>query len=328
MGCLLARESPAGRMFFLRQFRLMWTQAGGTVDTMPEAIRVPGDPPPRLLPQPQPARAKPARQVPQRGQPAPVVSSNPPAIVLPPPPPSCERPRVLFVSHDLNAQGAQRILLNLLPQLRGMTLACYPLQGGILRPLFEERGIRLVDQFIPQEWDLVVANTLASHPALTQAKAAQLPALWFIHEWGLSGLIQPGKFEELAAWVRKSVLAHASQKSQFPSLKESATVCIPSVIPPIVPRKRMESRKALGIEEKAVLAVNFGRDEARKGQEDLRLAAKGQGLRVEFVAGQTDPYEWLAAADIYVSTSRAECYPLSIQEAKAHQLRVFLSTRR
>lgn len=322
MACLLQPETPAAKLFLIRQWRLLWHSAGGKLEDIPDAIRYKDDPPrPVKAPLALPALTinKAHAQIP-RGANTPNWKNETKLLEGPSKP--AARPRVLFVSHDLEPAGAERILLNLLPQLRGMDIALYSYADGPLASLFRDRGIPVTLKWKPERYDLVAVNTLASFSAVEMANKAGVPVVWFNHEWSTDPFLSPEHYGELASCVRRNIFAHAAQRSQYPQIPDTRTEILPTVIPPAILPTRADSRRKLSIATDSFVVISFGRDESRKGQPDLRQASEGTDLEVRFVAGEIDTRAYLAAADCYVSTSRAECYPLSIQEAKAARLPV------
>ena len=105
--------------------------------------------------------------------------------------------RVLFVSHEATLSGAPVQLLHLLPILNRQgweTVFATPESGPIV-DLLQEAGVRveLDDKFLVEpeheklrtlcrEFDLVVANTITSWPAVEAAHLENVPAVWYIHE--------------------------------------------------------------------------------------------------------------------------------------------------
>lgn len=318
--CLLAAARPFERSYLLRAWRQQWQRAGGKMADLPACLRLPEDTPassPTALP-----RLTPVAALSPRGGSDTPVWKPPTRVLCAEPSPRTRRPNVLFVTHDLQPQGAQRILLGLLPHLRGMNIQLFAIAGGSLAPSFEQAGIPVLRGAWPHSLDLVVVNTLAAHPAVSKAKELGIPCLWFCHEWATQPWLDPQMYADLAASVRLNVFVHAAQRQQFPQVKDGQARIIPSVIQPMLRGDRIQSRASLTIADDAFHVVTFGMDETRKGQQDLRQASSDLPMRVDYVYGQVDTSAWLSSADVYVSTSRAECYPLSTQEAKACRLPV------
>lgn len=313
--CLLAKETPHGKAYFIRQWRMMWSMAGGALEDMPDAIRVKGDPQrrtPAVAGTPPPRRA--FRPVQPRGSDTPTWAS--PVAVLPSPPPLRYRPRVLWVTHDFSATGAPTLLLNFLPHMRGMDSALHSLGDGPLRQRALDAGVRIVDHFAPADYDLVVCNTLATHSAARLAIAAGVRTMLWCHEWSYETWMKGQELQELARALSVLVYAHPAQRDSYSLLKGIRSRVVPSPIPPFVAEDRQAARAALGIDADAFHVVSFGRNEPRKGQQDFQALANLPGVEVHLIHGDPQPKRWLSAADLYVATSRAEVCPLSVQEAK------------
>ncbi|MBP6507893.1 MAG: glycosyltransferase family 4 protein [Opitutaceae bacterium] len=116
--------------------------------------------------------------------------------------------RILVVTHNLNFEGAPRLIFELAGYLHGQpgsSVRVLSPQEGPMRRLFEEAGmpVEIVDlsgaltaptpaafhlalqAAIPLDWsgiDLVVANTMVSFWAVHLAAAARKPSLLYIHE--------------------------------------------------------------------------------------------------------------------------------------------------
>lgn len=321
MDCIVKDQPLSTRHFLIRQWRLMWQQAGGSVNDMPAVLRDRNDGKqlrsPNVIPAPRQAHAKGLASRSQSSG----FSKNP-CEILGAVQPAIRRPRVLFIGHSLHPRGAERILLNIIPYLRGMDCAVWPLEEGLLRAEYIRAGIPIVSAPDWKQYDLVVGNTLAAHSGMLRAMTAGLPLLWLIHEWNFEGLIDLAQYNRLASYCRKLVFAHAAQREQFPSLPITSERIINTVIPPRLPGDRKEARRTIGINENDFMVLSFGQNEERKGQIDLHNAVSGSSMKLLCVADAADVTPFLDAADVYVSSSRRECYPLSIQEAKSHGLPV------
>lgn len=321
MDCLLKREQGPAKAYYLRQWRIMWISAGGKLEDMPDAIRLPDDPPRR----PRPAAAdvpfvRPARTPNKRGADTPSWKS--PARVLPPPQYASARPKILFVSHELTASGAPMVLANFLPHLRGMDATLYSLAGGVLRDEVLRRGIKLTEHYHPEAYDLIVVNTLAAHSAVSSALAAKIPVLWWNHEWSTAPFLTEEQYYDLAKKVRLNLFVHQAQREQFAFAKEIREAIVHPIIPPFGVPNKHRARQEVGLAAEDVVVLNFGRNEPRKGPEDVLFAKTIPGIKVHNFGNEPNARLWLAAADVYLSTSRAECYGLSVQEAKMAKLPV------
>ncbi|HEY4302754.1 MAG TPA: glycosyltransferase family 4 protein [Candidatus Didemnitutus sp.] len=157
---------------------------------------------------------------------------RPPAARSRPPQPQADRTiRVVVVTHNLNFEGAPRLLLELVTYFhrqQGFPVRVWSPTEGPLRALYEAEGIpvnlvpldalsaatgrdalkaefsHLADQIGLGLCDLVIANTLASFWAVHAARAAGKPSLFYVHESA-----PPERF--LAASANPSLVAAAGE---------------------------------------------------------------------------------------------------------------------
>jgi glycosyltransferase involved in cell wall biosynthesis len=268
-----------------------------------------------LFPKPAPAPhgPKPAAQAAKYEFPAPV----PPAASIP-----AALPRVLFASHDLSLTGAPRILFNLVPRLRGILPAVYSPVPGPLADRFREAGVPVAHTLNLDGVDLIVANTLRSAPAIAAAKRAGVPAVWFIHEFSPDLCGNVAEVESVIDYPRAVVFPHTATAANYAALRTHGVHVVPSIVPPAPIRDRSACRESLGLAEEDFVVVTMGRDEQRKGQEDLRAATAGLPVKMFCVQDDPDPWRFYSAADLYVCCSRIEAFPLTLQEAKQYGLPV------
>lgn len=274
----------------------------------------------RVLPAARDPRAvpsAPAACVPCAPVPAAITASPTPAPIA-----TAAPPAILFCSHYLERDGAPTQLLNLVTRLRHVRPTVFSWHDGPLRKSYEDAGVRVAVGLKPDVagFDLVVANTTASAPAVRAALAAGVPVVWLVHEatpdWTHGH--NPGELAELMPRCFAVVFPSAACRDAYAHLKPANPQVIPTLIPPVPVVDRAAARAALGWGDEFV-ALTFGRDEPRKGQQDARAAvADLPGVRLVTAAGHADPHGLMAAADLYVCTSRAETFPLSTQEAAAH----------
>lgn len=238
--------------------------------------------------------------------------------------PAVRRPRVLLVSHDLTRSGAPRILLDAGTRLRGFDLSVHALAGGPLVAEWDRAGLppTVGPMPDPSGYDAVVASTLLAAPAVAACRATGVPCVWLIQEaapgWCGTEAVVRGLIDYPAAVV----FPCEEVAARYPVGPYRARV-VPTVIPAVPALDRGRCRAGLGYADDEFVVVGLGRDEPRKGQADVRAAVAGlAGVRWVPVADDPDPHRYLAAADLYVCSSRSESYSLALQEAKAHGLPV------
>jgi glycosyltransferase involved in cell wall biosynthesis len=107
------------------------------------------------------------------------------------------RPRVLFISHETTLSGASMQLLHLIIALneQGWQAVLAAPEPGSIVDLLERTETRveldkslLLDpnhkklRALCREFDVVVANTIASWPAVYVARREKIPVIWYLHE--------------------------------------------------------------------------------------------------------------------------------------------------
>lgn len=320
--CTIDRERAASKGFMIAQLRLVWRQAGAALDDYPDVLLTAEEMAMRKAKtDAQHKRMGPGAALRQQRNPPPPKPRSVPTVIsdrrqL------RSRPRVVFITHDFSLTGAPRILWYLLPKLRGMDVAVHSLRPGPMEPLFESAGIEVVDSFGVAAADLVVINTLAATVGIELAMSYERPWIWLVHEWNPGPPWDTARLKELWPYAQDVVFAHPAQAVNFADMPPVPNRVIRSRIPATPRRKRHLARRDRNYPDDAFVALTFGTNEPRKGQQDLVKAVAGTSIRTEYVNGCADPFPWYAAADVYVCTSRAECYSLSIQEAKDHGLPV------
>lgn len=265
---------------------------------------------------------------------------------------------LLLVSHDLTLSGAPILLVYLAEHFRAQgyfVTVMSPLDGELANTLRERNIPVIVDATLADEpdpltaklmaaFDLVVANTIASWPAVLAAKQSQTPVLWVLHESHDGRRLvdeQPRVAQALAA-ADDVVFACDFTRSLYEPFDRAGNFRVmPYGARPLqaVPAARPDGR---------VRIVHIGSVERRKGQDIfldslVRLAAScksklevvmiGRPLRPDFLEGirpmlqSLDFVSYLgqvphaeiaghvAAADIFVSSSRDEVFPVTILEA-------------
>ncbi|PYJ89289.1 MAG: hypothetical protein DME70_02380, partial [Verrucomicrobia bacterium] len=106
-------------------------------------------------------------------------------------------PRVLFVSHETTLSGAPIQLVHLAGWLqeRGWNILVTTPDHGPISEMLAARGVPTVVEPTLltdltheglrercREFDVVVANTIASWPAIRAARLEGKPSLWYLHE--------------------------------------------------------------------------------------------------------------------------------------------------
>ncbi|QFZ16107.1 glycosyltransferase family 4 protein [Saccharothrix syringae] len=224
---------------------------------------------------------------------------------------------------------------------------------------------------------VALVNTLGAFGAADAAKRAGLPTAWVVHEsfeladfsflnWGPAGLAPAVKQRwehSLGEVDRLLFVADATREMFAPRSRPHRCRTIRYGTPMvrfggrISEHRRREARAELGVPQDALLLLNVGVVEPRKGQAaliaavgrirrlfpDLRLAVVGQhptpyGLAldelvergdladaVRLVPIQRDPTPWFHAADLFVNSSDVESLPRSILEAVCCGLPVLAS---
>ncbi|GAA2665639.1 MULTISPECIES: glycosyltransferase family 4 protein [Actinosynnema] len=224
---------------------------------------------------------------------------------------------------------------------------------------------------------VALVNTLGAFGPADATTRAGLPTAWVVHEsfdladfsflnWGPAGLSPSVKrrWEHSLGAVDRLLFVADATKSMFaPYSRPDRCRTIRYGTPMIrfggkvSERRRREARERLGVPDDAVLLLNVGVVEPRKGQAgliaavervlprfpELVLAVIGQhptpfglaldelversGLsdNVRLVPIQRDPTPWFHAADLFVNSSDVESLPRSILEAVCCGLPVLAS---
>lgn len=219
--------------------------------------------------------------------------------------------RIVAVSHNLDREGAQTTLLNLLVRLRRSNFAEIEVvsgRDGELRSAFEQAGCAVTVLDLPRRRagrsafasyeaelrsrlrsfgpDVVLANTLETFCAVNAAQAEGLPALWWQHEggsWqryfkGRRFCAQARAFAAFAQAYRVVQVAESTRRGWKPvGLRENFQVIRHGVPPEHMDAdlsrwSRSAARSLLGVEDDEVCIVAVGSVSARKGQADLAEA--------------------------------------------------------
>lgn len=321
MACQLRVPDEAAKRFLIQQWRLQWQWAGGRLSDMPDCLRQPGDSTNGEALAPVAAKVhKPG------GKPRPSfpmgTSWKPVTREQPIPPPSRLPIRVLWALHNLNPEGSQRAALNIIRHTRHMKHTVFAQEPGKLLAAFCYSGATIASEFQPAAYDLVVLNTAVVHSLIPLCKAEGVKPLWYIHEESPAPWMSHRQFEEETQWVKRVIFAAEHQRKSWENICDAPVAVIPTVIPPLnrPPGPTAHSEK---IRQKSRFVIlSFGMREPRKGQTDITTAVEGQRWKTLLIHGELNPFEYLAAADVYVASSRYETYNLSVQEAKAFRLPV------
>jgi O-antigen biosynthesis protein len=268
-------------------------------------------------------------------------------------------PKVLFVSHETTLTGAPIQLLHLVRclKMRGWELAVAAPEPGPISDLLMTDGVRVIIHSglleepeqeklreLSRQFDVVVANTIISGPAVRAAHREGKPVIWYLHETLVAvrlirAIAEMGPTLELATLL---VTPTRQAASIFEGITRTPIEVVPYGIPamPVGLGKREDGA--------AIAFVTAASIEWRKGQDILveairalpgkmRAAARfkivGRNLEASFVenvkaraAGLTevefigernhsDTLELLASSDALICSSRDETMPITILEA-------------
>lgn len=271
-----------------------------------------------------------------------------------------EPPRVLFFSHETTLSGAPIALFHLACWLQenGRAPVIAAPEAGPISELLLGRGLEVVlnETFLTEpahaklaeicgEFDVVVANTIASWPAVRAARAAGARAIWYLHET-LVAIDLIGKISEIRPTLDQAHLL-ITPTQQTARVYEGITRTPVEVVPYGIPQPRAVAVEREGSDGRTKF-VALGSYEPRKGQDLLvnaiqlltpenRKAASftiaGRVLDEKFFARvikSASPFDnivlgaalnhgeslrLLAEADVLVCASRDETMPISIIEA-------------
>jgi glycosyltransferase involved in cell wall biosynthesis len=269
-----------------------------------------------------------------------------------------ERPRVLFVSHETTLTGAPIQLLHLVRWLQkeGWDLAVVAPEPGPISDLLVADGIRVVIhpglleepgheklRELSAPFDVVVANTIISWPAVRAAHLEGKPVIWYLHETLVAvrlirQIAQMGPTLELATLL---VTPTRQTARIFQGITRTPIEVVPYGIPlarpvaredgdgpisfitaaSVEPRKGqdilVEAIKALPakIREAAIFKI-VGRHLDRPFYEKVRANAAGlSGVEFTGELNHSDSLELLAASNSLICSSRDETMPITILEA-------------
>ncbi|HET7536113.1 MAG TPA: glycosyltransferase family 4 protein, partial [Candidatus Didemnitutus sp.] len=237
-------------------------------------------------------------------------------------------PSFLLVTHNLNYEGAPLFLVEyaraLTQATTGARVTVLSLKDGALRDEFAAAGasVRIADQSEPdwREFDLVVANTLACHQAITAAHRAGRPTLLYIHESTTPAFFYRDNPTELPA--ARAALARATKVSfltestrrYYADIGDGSNFCINpgwidlrGIAAHHSEHSRAALRAKLGLKPDELLVANVGTVCDRKGQHVFiralellaqRNAELARRCRFVMVGGRDTPYNELLLAEL------------------------------
>jgi glycosyltransferase involved in cell wall biosynthesis len=191
------------------------------------------------------------------------------------------RPQVLFVSHETTLSGAPIQLVHLAGWLqeRGWTILVATPDHGPISEMLGAAGVPTVVEPTLltdlthswlrercQEFDVVVANTIASWPAIRAAHLEGKPALWYLHETLVAVRLIRAIPEMASALTMADLLVTPTRQTAriYQGLTEASIEVVPYGIPrpPVLPSSESERTRFL----------TLGSFEPRKGQDVLAEA--------------------------------------------------------
>lgn len=191
---------------------------------------------------------------------------------------STDRPRVLFVSHETTLSGAPIQLVHLAGWLqeRGWKILVATPDHGPISEMLIAAGVPTVveatlltdlghswlrERF--PEFDVIVANTIASWPAIRAARLEGKPALWYLHETLVAVRLIRAIPEMASALTMADLLVTPTR--QTARIYEGLTEVPIEVVPYGIPRPRVLSSS----QSERLCFLTLGSFEPRKGQDVL-----------------------------------------------------------
>jgi O-antigen biosynthesis protein len=194
---------------------------------------------------------------------------------------TASRPRVLFVSHETTLSGAPIQLVHLAGWLRnaGWDILVASPDRGPISEMLETAGVPAVAEPTLltdlthawlrarcREFDVVVANTIASWPAIRAAHLEKKPALWYLHETMVAVRLIRAIPEMASALTMADLLVTPTR--QTARIYQGLTEAPIEIVPYGIPRPPV---MASGGGER-IHFLTLGSFEPRKGQDILAEA--------------------------------------------------------
>ena len=191
------------------------------------------------------------------------------------------RPRVLFVSHETTLSGAPIQLVHLAGWLQnaGWNILVATPDHGPISDMLAAAGVPTVVEptlltdlthaWLRErcaEFDVVVANTIASWPAIRAAHLEKKPALWYLHETLVAVRLIRAIPEMASALTMADLLVTPTR--QTARIYEGLTEAPIEVVPYGIPRPPVLSSS----ESERIRFLTLGSFEPRKGQDVLAEA--------------------------------------------------------
>jgi glycosyltransferase involved in cell wall biosynthesis len=267
------------------------------------------------------------------------------------------RPRVLFVSHETTLSGAPIQLVHLAGWLQnhGWDILVATPDYGPISDMLVARGVPTIvettlltdlahtwlrDQC--RQFDVIVANTIASWPAIRAAHLERKPSLWYLHETLVAIRLIRAIPEMASALTMADLLVTPTR--QTARIYQGLTEAPIEVVPYGIPRPQADASQR-GEQTRFLTLASF---EPRKGQDVLaeaigkldaaarkrcRFKMAGRVLDEDFYAAlhkavaafpevelidaldHADALNLLNETDVLVLPSRDETMPIAILEA-------------
>jgi|GEM_PF-965881 len=187
-------------------------------------------------------------------------------------------PRVLFVSHETTLSGAPIQLVHLVCWLKNagwMVGVAVPDEGPISEMLVHD-GVATITEptlltdlehgklrELCRNYDVIVANTIASWPAVRAAHLEKRPVLWYLHETLVAVRLVRAISEIRPAMKMANILVTPTR--QTARVYEGLTLAPIEVVPYGIPRPLVVP----GPTKDSICFVTLGSFEPRKGQDVL-----------------------------------------------------------